>query len=142
MVQHQKAKKGTKIAPTETPTVAKEGSNEAAAEQGEEAEKKGAADEESAATEAKNAKDDSNEIVENEEEDLLTVTLTEKAEPSEIQTESPAEKSTTAPFSRFKPTVSAATDRAVSSDIDEKLSATIPSVFRFLPTLSSGRRDR
>merc|ERR1719234_341131 len=111
MVQHQKAKKGTKIAPTETPTVAKEGSNEAAAEQGEEAEKKGAADEESTATEAKNANNDSSKIVENEEEEdvqksltrgQLTVAVTEKAEPSEIQTKSPAEKTTAAPFSRFK----------------------------------------
>jgi len=147
VVQHQKAKKGPEIASTETPRVAKEGADEAA-EQGEEAEKKGAANEESTATAANAATDDSNKIVENKDEVLQksltrgqpTDASTEKAEPSEIQTESPAVK-TTAPFSRFKPTVSAATNQAVS-EIDEKSSVTIPSVFRFLPTLSSGRRDR
>jgi hypothetical protein len=142
--------KGPQIAATETPRVAKEGADETA-EQGEEADKKGVPDEESTATEAKNdpnATDDSNTIVENVEEVLpksltrgqLTVATTEKSETDEIQTEFPALK-TTAPFSRFKPTVSAATNRAVS-EIDEKSSVTIPSVFRFLPTLSSGRRDR
>lgn len=140
--------KGPQIASTETPRVAKDGTDETAEQ---EVEKKGVADEESTSMEAKNdpnATNDSNTIVENVEEVLpksltrgqLTVATTEKSETSESQTESPAPK-TTAPFSRFKPTVSAATNRAVS-EIDEKSSVTIPSVFRFLPTLSSGRRDR
>jgi len=144
-------KRGPQIASTETPKAAKEGADDTA-EQGEEAKKKGVADEEfKTATEAEivpQATEDSNTIVENVEEVLsksltrgqLTVATTEKSETNEIQTESPPLKMT-APFSRFKPTVSAATNRAVSK-IDEKSSVTIPSVFRFLPTLSSGRRDR
>ena len=48
------------------------------------------------------------------------------------------EKTTSAPFARFKPT----TTSVSKPETDEKPGVTIPSVFRFLPTLSSGRRDR
>jgi len=138
-------KKGPQIASTESPGVAKEGADETA-KQGEAAEKKGAAKKESTAAEAKNgpnATDNSEENIEEVEQKSLTrgqltVATTEKIEPSVTETESQGAVKTSEPFSRFKSTVSAGT----SSETDEKSSVTIPSVFRFLPTLSSGRRDR
>ena len=151
-------KKGLEVASTETPRVAKGGADgdakegaDEVAEQGEEVEKKGTTGEESIVKEAKdglNATDDSKEIVEDVEEVLqksltrgqLTVAVPEKSEASE--TESPAVK-TSAPFSRFKPPVpSVAGESRLVSEIDEKPAVTIPSVFRFLPTLSSRRGGR
>ena len=149
-------KKGLEVASTETPRVAKGGADgdakegaDEVAEQGEEVEKKGTTGEESIVKEAKdglNATDDSKEIVEEVEEVLqksltrgqLTVAVTEKSEASE--TESPAVKTS---FSRFKPPVpSVAGESRLVSEIDEKPAVTIPSVFRFLPTLSSRRGGR
>ena len=136
-------KKEPQIAQTETSLVATEGSHKVAAEE-EEAEEKGAATDEKApqTTIASDQKDESNEIDQDVEE-VLEKSLA-RGEPTVINdlvteaSEVEPEKTTTAPFARFKPT----TTSVSKPETDEKPGVTIPSVFRFLPTLSSGRRDR
>ena len=137
-------KKEPQIAQAETSLVATEGSHKVAAEE-EEAEGKGAATDEKApqTTIASDQKDESNEIDQDVEEVLEkslargepTVINDLVTEASEVE---PEKTTTTAPFARFKPT----TTSVSKPETDEKPGVTIPSVFRFLPTLSSGRRDR
>ena len=136
-------KKEPQIVQTETSLVATKGSHKVAAEEGE-AEQKGAATDEKApqTTIASDQKDESNEIDQDVEEVLEkslargqpTVITDIVTEASEVE----PEKTTSAPFARFKPT----TTSVSKPETDEKPGVTIPSVFRFLPTLSSGRRDR
>ena len=136
-------KKEPQIAQTETSLVATERSHKVAAEE-EEAEEKGAATDEKApqTTIASDQKDESNEIDQDVEE-VLEKSLA-RGEPTVINdlvteaSEVEPEKTTSAPFARFKPT----TTSVSKPETDEKPGVTIPSVFRFLPTLSSGRRDR
>lgn len=136
-------KEEPQIAQTETSLVATKGSHKVTAEEGE-AEEKGAATDEKApqTTIASDQKDESNKIDQDVEEVLEkslargepTVITDLVTEASEVE----PEKTTTAPFARFKPT----TTSVSKPETDEKAGVTIPSVFRFLPTLSSGRRDR
>ena len=136
-------KEEPQIAQTETSLVATERSHKVSAEE-EEAEEKGAATDEKApqTTIASDQKDESNEIDQDVEE-VLEKSLA-RGEPTVINdlvteaSEVEPEKTTSAPFARFKPT----TTSVSKPETDEKPGVTIPSVFRFLPTLSSGRRDR
>ena len=137
-------KKEPQIAQTETSLVATERSHKVSAEE-EEAEEKGAATDEKApqTTIASDQTDESNEIDQDVEEVLEkslargepTVITDIVTKASEVE---PEKTTTTAPFARFKPT----TTSVSKPETDEKPGVTIPSVFRFLPTLSSGRRDR
>ena len=137
-------KKEPQIVQTETSLVATKGSHKVAAEE-EEAEEKGAATDEKApqTTIASDQTDESNEIDQDVEEVLEkslargepTVITDIVTKASEVE---PEKTTTTAPFARFKPT----TTSVSKPETDEKPGVTIPSVFRFLPTLSSGRRDR
>ena len=136
-------KKEPQIVQTETLLVATKGSHKVAAEEGEAVQKGAATDEKAPQTTiASDQKDESNEIDQDVEE-VLEKSLA-RGEPTVINdlvteaSEVEPEKTTSAPFARFKPT----TTSVSKPEIDEKAGVTIPSVFRFLPTLSSGRRDR